>query len=175
VIENLRKPKSYPQDAFVGRFPSEQRQHQLKDLLVDAKKSGKSYGGTATIWVDACPAGLGQPVFRKLKADLAAALMSVGATSAVSIGDGMHAARDEGTQFHSTHSSAQYGGIRGGISTGESLLIQVHFKPTSSIGGVALKGRHDPCIVPRAIPVLEAMTHLVLLDHILWAKNDYVP
>ena len=79
----------------------------------------------------------------------------------------------KGTDFHSGN-EAVYGGIRGGLSTGENILIKSSFKPTSSIADVAKKGRHDPYIVTRAIPVLEAMTWLVLADHILWNKTDRI-
>ena len=79
--------------------------------------------------------------------------------------------RQRGIDFHSGASEV-YGGIRGGISTGEDIFMRVHFKPTSSILDVAKKGRHDPFIVTRAIPVLEAMAWLVLADHALWSRTD---
>ena len=165
----------YPADAFVGRFASPSQQDTLEKLLTDAKLEGKSYGGTAEIWIDGCPANLGQPVFRKLKSDLALAAMSLGATSGFELGSGIEATQTEGSEFHDPSAdSARYGGIRGGISTGERIVFRVHFKPTSSVMDVAKKGRHDPCIVPRAIPVLEAMAHLVLADHLLWSRLDRV-
>jgi chorismate synthase len=141
-------------------------------MLVEAKASGKSFGGVAEIWVDGVPKGLGQPVFHKLKADLAAALMGVGATIAFEIGDGFSAAQAEGSEFHTRKDNRRYGGVRGGISTGERLILRVGFKPTASVLEFAKQGRHDPCIVPRAIPVLEAMTWLVLTDHVLWCRTD---
>jgi chorismate synthase len=111
-------------------------------------------------------------VFHKLKSDLAAAVMSVGATLGVEFGEGFGASQKDGIDFHSEMSSPVYGGIRGGISTGETISIRVAFKPTSSVKDVAQKGRHDPCIVTRAIPVLEAMARLVIADHCLWTKTD---
>jgi chorismate synthase len=161
-------------DEFLARFPSPSRQAAVETLLLDAKAEGKSYGGIAEIWIDGAPAGLGQPVFRKLKSDLAAAFLSVGATASVEIGDGFEAVKAEGSEFHRRAGSARYGGIRGGISTGERIVARVGFKPTSTVLDAAKKGRHDPCIVPRAIPVLEAMAWAVLADHVLWARLDRV-
>ncbi len=155
---------------FVARFPSSQ-QDEVEKLLVDAKAQGKSYGGTAELWLEGVPAGLGQPVFRKLKSELAAAMMSVGATSGVEIGEGFEATVAEGSEFHQ-QGEKPYGGIRGGISTGERIIIKVAFKPTSSVLDVAKQGRHDPCIVTRAIPVLESMAALVIADHVLLARTD---
>jgi chorismate synthase len=166
-------------DAFVARFPSSTKQDAVEALLLDAKREGHSYGGVAEIWVDGVPKGLGQPVFHKLKADLAAAYMSIGATAAIELGAGISATQAEGSVFHSgkwqktKRKEDVYGGIRGGITTGERLILRVAFKPTSSVLDVAKKGRHDPCIVPRAIPVLEAMTHFTLADHLLWSRTDH--
>ncbi len=165
--------KLYPADEFVARFPSAGQQVEVEKLLVEAKSEGLSYGGLAELWVDHLPAGLGQPVFHKLRADLASAFLSVGATSYLEIGDGAESLQAEGSKFHRGPSRV-YGGMRGGISTGERLVLRVGFKPTSSVLDVAQKGRHDPCIVPRAIPVLEAMLKLVLVDHLLWQRSDRV-
>ena len=151
---------------------------RVNSLLLDAKEKGLSYGGVARLKISGLPLGLGQPVFRKFKADLTTALMSVGATSGVELGAGFEASQAEGSQFHShdTHEpqSTRYGGVRGGITTGEDVEVRLHFKPTASVMDVAKKGRHDPCIVPRAVPVIEAMTYLVIADHILWRRLDRV-
>ncbi len=173
-LRAFNKPKVRA-DEFVARFPSASQQAFVEKLLSDAKAEGKSYGGVAEIWVDGVPKSLGQPVFHKLKADLARAFMSVGATASLEIGDGLSVTQAEGSEFHKSGASPErYGGLRGGITTGERLIARVGFKPTSSVLDVAKKGRHDPCIVPRAIPVLEAMTWLVLADHVLWARTDRV-
>jgi chorismate synthase len=158
-------------DTFPARFPSERASSRITALLEGAKRDGESYGGRAFIRAAGVPAGLGQPVFHKLKADLASAFFGIGATSAVEIGQGAEAALAEGSAFHASN-DGQYGGIRGGISTGDPIEARVSFKPTSSVLDVAKRGRHDPCIVPRALPVLEAMMALVLVDHLLWAKTD---
>ncbi len=163
----------YPDD-FSARFPSS-RHEEVRDLLIFARANGQSFGGVAEIWVRNPPRNLGQPVFAKFKASLAQAMMSVGATIGIEIGDGFSSAIKEGTQFHTDHNNQiQYGGIRGGITTGELVSFKVAFKPTSSVLDVAKQGRHDPCIVIRAIPVLEAMTWLCLAEHVLWARQDRV-
>jgi len=160
-------------DSAVVRFPADSRaQAKVSRLLQAAKESGKSYGGRAWIQCSGVPAGLGQPVFYKFKSEWARALLSVGATATVEIGEGSRAVEAEGSQFHREGKNGRYGGIRGGITTGEILQASVGFKPTSSVLDVAKQGRHDPCIVPRAIPVLEAMTWCLLADQILWARGD---
>lgn len=160
-------------DSFQARFPSS-RDHELAAMLKEAQEQGESYGGIAEILIQNPPSYLGQPVFHKLKSDLAQAFLSVGATSGFELGLGFESADVKGSDFHQISNSSLYGGVRGGISTGEDILMRVSFKPTSSILDVAKKGRHDPCIVTRAIPVLEAMTWLVLADHYLWSKTDKV-
>ncbi len=160
-------------DQFAVRFPS-MKSESLRLELEKAQQEGQSFGGVAEFIVKNPPANLGQPVFHKLKSDLAMAVMSLGATSAFEIGDGVQASVARGIEFHTQNQSSQYGGLRGGISTGESILLKAHFKPTSSILDVAKKGRHDPCIVTRAIPVIESMIWITLADHILWARKDLI-
>lgn len=160
-------------DSFVARFPDRALEPEIENLLVTAKNDGKSYGGKADLIISGIPAGLGQPVFHKLKADLASAMLGIGATSSVEIGSGISASDEEGTKFHQ-EGSATYGGIRGGLSTGEDILVRVTFKPTSTVLDLAKKGRHDPCIVTRAIPVVEAMAALVLTEHLMWQKLDQI-
>lgn len=145
------------------------KEEEIKTLMAEAKEKGLSYGGIAEIWIDHIKAGVGEPVFRKLKSDLAQAYMSVGATIGVEFGAGFGAVNSEGSQFHNSKitDSSVYGGMKGGISTGERVVARVAFKPTSSVLDVAKKGRHDPCIVFRALPVLEAMTYLVIADHLV--------
>jgi chorismate synthase len=144
----------------------------MEQMLVRARETGESYGGIAYIRLVGLPRGLGQPVFQKFKSELACAYMSIGATVGIEMGQGFASAELSGKEFHKE--SQDYGGVRGGITTGDPVTIKVAFKPTSSRDNVALKGRHDPCIVPRAIPVLEAMTWLVLADQILLARADRV-
>lgn len=159
-------------DKMVARFPSAAREKKVEALLVDAVKSGKSYGGSAEIILSGVPRGTGQPIFHKLKSDLLGAYLSVGATAGAEFGAGFSSAVEEGTEFHQPGKTENYGGIRGGLATGELITARVAFKPTSTVMDTAKKGRHDPCIVPRAIPVLEAMTWLVIADHLLWSRLD---
>jgi len=156
------------------------------------KAEGDSLGGIVEIRIKNPPAGLGAPVFDKLEADLAKACMSVGAVKGFEIGEGFSLSAKKGSEandpFVSNLGSLQTernanGGILGGISTGEDIWFRVAVKPTSSIAkpqktvntkgeavDLEIEGRHDPIIVPRVIPVLEAMTALVLVDHILMNK-----
>lgn len=160
-------------DGFVARLVSPRLSEQVTVLLSAAKTAGQSYGGIVELFCDGVPAGLGQPVFHKLKADLCAALLGVGAVTAVELGDGFGVAQAEGSAFHARDAhQARYGGVRGGISTGERIVLRVALKPTATVLDTAQAGRHDPCIVPRVIPVLEAMVYLVLLDHLLWQRGD---
>jgi chorismate synthase len=149
-------------DSFSARFPT--NSVNIAEKLQQAKEQGESYGGVVEVWIDGAPQGLGEPIFHKLKSDLAMAAMSIGATCGIEFGDGFSLAENKGTEVHKHKNSPAYGGIRGGISTGERIIFRVAFKPTSSITDVAKQGRHDPCIVPRAVPVVEAMTWAVLAD-----------
>lgn len=150
---------------------------------------GDSCGGEVTCIVRKCPRGLGAPVFDKLEADLAKALMSLPATKGFEIGSGFEGSRMQG----STHNDEFYndngvirtrtnrsGGVQGGISNGEHIVLRVAFKPTSTISRkqntvtregdeteLIARGRHDPCVVPRAVVMVEAMVALVLADHLL--------
>ncbi len=161
---------SWSVDQFSSRLPDREKNQQVEALLERAKATGESYGGVVSIYISGLPLGLGQPVFAKLKSDFAAAIMSIGATMGVNIGDGFAVGQKSGSEFHSA--TQDYGGIRGGISTGEPISLQVVLKPTSSVGAFATSGRHDPCIVPRAIPVVEAMLWLVLADQMLKSRLD---
>lgn len=161
-------------DNYSSRLPHLEKNKLVEDLLLKAKTEGRSYGGEVEVLMAFPPSSLGQPVFHKLKADLASAFMGVGATSGVELGDGRHVIEAEGSEFHRQTDQRHYGGIRGGISSGESILFHVFFKPTSTVLDVAKKGRHDPCIVIRAIPVLESMAWMVMADHVLWAQQDKI-
>lgn len=154
----------------------------MQEEIRNAKAGGDSVGGIVTVMASGVPPGLGDPVFGKLDALIAAAMMGIGGVKGVEIGDGFAAARlkgsehndpMDGTGFLSNHA----GGILGGISTGNEIVVRIAVKPTASIalpqktrtsGGeetmVTVGGRHDPCIVPRLLPVAEAMLALVLID-----------
>lgn len=175
MVEFLSQTASdFAADQFQVRFPEKSKQAEIEKLLTEAKEKGLSYGGQAEIVIENTPQGWGQPVFRKLKSDFAQAALSLGASMAFELGEGIEVKDAEGSHFHKKSDSKVYGGVRGGISTGEKISYRVSFKPTSSVLDVAKKGRHDPCIVPRAVPVLEAMTWIILADHMLWSRLDRV-
>jgi chorismate synthase len=158
---------------------------EIEREILAAKNAGDSVGGIAEIVVSGCPAGLGDPVFGKLDAQVAGALMGIGAVKGVEIGDGFLVAKKFGSEnndpmikdgFASNHA----GGILGGISTGQDIIVRIAVKPTPSIAKpqktrdihgneveIAISGRHDPCIVPRIVPVAEAMLALVIIDCLL--------
>ncbi|MFN4088048.1 MAG: chorismate synthase [Alphaproteobacteria bacterium] len=166
------------------------------DYLDGVRKSGSSVGAVVEIVASGIPAGLGEPIYGKLDSDLAAALMSINAVKGVEIGDGFAAASMRGEEAHDEMRLANEeggsgrrgvrflsnhaGGVLGGISTGQDLVARFAVKPTSSILvprqsvsatgeeiDVVTKGRHDPCVGIRAVPVGEAMTAVVLADHLL--------
>jgi chorismate synthase len=131
-------------------------------LLEEARAAGSSLGALVECITDGVPAGWGAPVYAKLDAELAAALMSINAVKAVEIGAGFEATRLRGED---NADPALAGGITGGISTGGPILVRAAFKPTSSVPALGVTGRHDPCVGLRGAPVVEAMVALVLADH----------
>ncbi|MTH78616.1 chorismate synthase [Paracoccus aestuariivivens] len=160
-----------------------------EDYLNAIRKDQNSVGAALEVLIQGCPAGLGAPIYAKLDTDLAAAMMSINAVKGVEIGEGMAAAAltgtenadeirmgNEGPRFLSNHA----GGILGGISTGQDISVRFSVKPTSSILTprqtinqkgeeieLITKGRHDPCVGIRAVPIAEAMAACVILDHLL--------
>jgi chorismate synthase len=159
-------------DVHPSRVPDAETARQVEARILEAKADGDSLGGAITLRCEGLPVGLGEPVFGKLKSRLADALAGIGAVTGVVWGpaDLEERLRLPGTRFHAARvdggPSEVYGGIQGGLSNGEPLLARVLFKPTSTVSEVAKAGRHDPCILPRAVPVVEAMTSMVLAD--LW-------
>ena len=171
------------------RCADEDAAAKMISAIHEARKDGDSLGGIIEVCADGVPAGLGEPVYDRLDADLAKALMSINAVKGVEIGSGFSVADmrgsenndqmrsgDDGPQFLSNNS----GGIDGGISNGNQIIARVALKPTPSIlkeqqtidsdgsdATVSTEGRHDPCICPRAVPVAEAMVKVVLADHLL--------
>jgi chorismate synthase len=157
----------------------------IKHEILAAKDAGDSVGGIAEIVAKGCPAGLGDPVFGKLDALIAGAMMGIGAVKGVEIGDGFSVAGKFGSHNNDPmtedgFSSNHAGGILGGISSGQDIVVRIAVKPTPSVAktqktlnihgkvvDISVGGRHDPCIVPRIIPVAEAMLALVLADCLL--------
>ena len=160
----------------------------MTEAIEDARRSGDSLGGTVMCIARGVAAGLGEPVFDKLDADLASALMSLPAAKGVEIGSGFAGTQMTGLTHNDPFEAAdrtrtasnRSGGIQGGISNGENIVTRVAFKPTATIASeqktvtrdgeattLAAKGRHDPCVLPRAVPMVEAMVLLTLADHFL--------
>lgn len=170
-------------------MPDRKADNDAISYLEGAKKQANSVGGCMECVVEGVPAGIGDPVFEKLDANLAKAIMSIGAVKAVEIGDGYKVSSRYGTDnndaFHMENGNVvkttnHAGGILGGISDGSPILIRAHVKPTPSIYStqqtvnkagedihVNIKGRHDPIVIPRAVVVMECMTALTLLDAML--------
>ena len=137
------------------------------DALLDAARAAAdSLGAIVECVATGVPAGWGAPVYAKLDAELAAAMMGINAVKGVEIGEGFAAARRSGS---ANLPAMKASGIDGGISTGQPIVVRVAFKPTSSIGG---QGRHDPCVGIRGAPVVEAMMALVLADHKLLHRGQ---
>jgi chorismate synthase len=165
--------------------PDESKLEALDELMRELKKAGDSIGAKITVVAENVPTGLGEPVFDRLDADIAHALMSINAVKGVEIGDGFAVINKRGSQnrdeitpqgFESNHA----GGILGGISSGQPIVAHLALKPTSSITvpgrtinregqqvEMITKGRHDPCVGIRAVPIAEAMMAIVLMDHLL--------
>ncbi len=149
-------------DSNVLRCPDSRIAQSIEKKLTEFKKQGNSLGGVVETWIDGIPEGWGEPVFRKLKSQLASAMLGIGGAVGFELGKGFSSSQDEGVAFHA--SSKNLGGIVGGLSTGERIVFRVAFKPTSTLGKKAQEGRHDPCIVPRVVPVVDAMAALVLAE-----------
>jgi chorismate synthase len=145
--------------AEIGGSPDESRWEAMLDK---ARSAGSSLGALIECTATGVPPGWGAPVYAKLDSDLAAALMSINAVKAVEIGAGFESARLRGED---NADAALAGGITGGISTGEPIVVRAAFKPTASVAALGVKGRHDPCVGIRGAPVVEAMVALVLADH----------
>jgi chorismate synthase len=178
----------------IVRCPNLKKAKEMEKLILLAKRKGDSVGGVITCLVQNPPIGLGEPCFDKLDADLAKAMLSIPATKGFEIGDGFVASTKYGSEnndeFFSDktgiHTKTNHsGGILGGISNGEDVYFRIAFKPTATISlpqktinkqgeNVNLEkigGRHDPCVVPRAVPIVEAMTALVIMDRFLRNKT----
>jgi chorismate synthase len=176
-----------PASAYANPFfcPDPARVKELEDYIWKLREDGDSVGARITVMATGVPVGLGEPIFDRLDADIAHAMMSINAVKAVEIGDGVGVAAQRGSEhrdeltpqgFASNHS----GGILGGISTGQDLIVRIALKPTSSIQvpgrtidltgnpvDVITTGRHDPCVGLRATPIAEAMLAITVMDHYL--------
>jgi len=176
-------------EANAVRCPDETAAGKMMEAIEQARRDGDSLGGIIQCVVRGVPAGLGEPVFDKLEADLAKAMLSLPATKGFEIGSGFAAAAMKGSEHNDSFeiregrvrtATNRSGGVQGGISNGENIIFRVAFKPTATIAReqktvtaakeettLAARGRHDPCVLPRAVPMIEAMAALVLCDHLL--------
>lgn len=188
-------PSEQEVDATAVRCPDLEAAGRMVDRIKEARSKGDSVGGVITCRVRGLPPGLGVPVFDRLEADLAKAMLSLPATKGFEVGSGFGGTYLYGSQHNDKFipgdktgsqkirtETNRSGGVQGGISNGEELVFRVAFKPTATIiqkqetvnqqGEATVlqgRGRHDPCVVPRAVVIVEAMTSLVLVDH--WMRH----
>jgi chorismate synthase len=180
------------------RCPDTAAAEKMIARIKEVRSEGNSVGGLIDATVRGMPVGLGEPVFDRLEADLAKAMLSLPATKGFEVGSGFAGTLLTGAEHNdpyeiregSVHTTTnRSGGVQGGISNGEPLLFRIAFKPTATISRqqstvtvsgeestLAARGRHDPCVLPRAVPMVEAMTALVLCDHALRQRaQDALP
>ena len=187
--QELDLSRTYESDV---RCPDDVAANRMREAIEAARREGDTIGGVATCIVSGCPAGLGEPVAGKLNAALAAAMMSINAAKGFEVGDGFAMAAKKGSEMNDAFVPASddarglrtltnhSGGIQGGISNGEDIVMRVAFKPvptllseqtTTTDAGAPIRyaahGRHDPCVLPRAVPIVEAMAALTILDYYL--------
>jgi chorismate synthase len=178
----------------IVRWPDPADAERVVALIEKTRAAGDSLGGVVTCIVRGAPVGLGEPVFDKLEADLAKAMLSLPASKGFEIGSGFAGTRLRGSEHNDAFvpeggrvrtATNRSGGIQGGISNGEDIVFRVAFKPTATIAQaqqtvsvtgeaaeLRARGRHDPCVLPRAVPMVEAMARLVLADH--WLRQRAV-
>ncbi len=180
-------------ESNIVRCPDSVKAQEMIDFITEVKREGDTIGGTVTCVVKGVPVGLGEPVFGKLHAQLGAAMLGINAVKGFEYGMGFDFAMKRGSEVNDTFISRNgrvstktnnSGGIQGGISNGEDIYFRVAFKPvatllrnveTINVNGddviLQAKGRHDPCVLPRAVPIVEAMTAIVILDNYLMNKT----
>ena len=179
-------------ESNIVRCPDTEMARQMEELILKVKGEGDTIGGIVTCVITGCPVGLGEPVFGKLHAALGNAMLSINACKGFDYGRGFDGIGERGSeqndQFVSTDEGIttvtnRSGGIQGGISNGQPIYFRAAFKPVATQLGeqttldihgntqtLQAKGRHDPCVVPRAVPIVEAMTAITVLDHYLQYK-----
>lgn len=185
-------------EANAVRCPDDRAAALMTERIKAVRSEGDSIGGQIDAVVRGMPPGLGEPVFDRLEADLAKAMLSLPATKGFEIGSGFSGTWQKGSEHNDAYvmregsvhtASNRSGGVQGGISNGEPLLFRVAFKPTATIAKtqstvtiegeesrLAARGRHDPCVLPRAVVMVEAMTALVLVDHAMRQRaQDLLP
>jgi len=186
------KVKTREIEANMVRCPDRQTAERMIRLIEKARKAGDTVGGIVEGVARGVPPGWGEPVFDRLEADLAKAMLSLPASKGFDVGSGFDGILLTGTQHNDPFrakggrvytTSNRSGGIQGGISNGQTIYFRVAFKPVATVmreqdtvdiafknATIKARGRHDPCVLPRAVPMVEAMTALVLVDHALRQK-----
>lgn len=176
-------------ESNIARCPDAQKAQEMIDYIGEIKKQGDTVGGVVTCVLQNVPVGLGEPIFDKLHAQLGKAMLSINAVKGFEFGSGFEGAKMTGSQHNDifnadgTTKTNYSGGIQGGISNGMDIYFKVAFKPVATViqeqetidkdGNIVKmmgKGRHDPCVVPRAIPIVEALAAMVLVDNIMLDK-----
>lgn len=176
------------------RCPDAEKAAAMEKLIMEVKAEGDTIGGVITCVVKGCPVGLGEPEFGKLHAELGAAMLSINAVKGFEYGDGFDIVTRRGSEVNDrfvggssiTTQTNHSGGIQGGISNGQDIYFRVAFKPVATLlrpqetvdmegnqTTLTAKGRHDPCVLPRAVPVVEAMAAMTLLDQYLSMKEHF--
>ena len=193
VDKDYRKYDKSSIESNIVRCPDLEKAQEMIDLITEVKQEGDTIGGVITCVVKGVPVGLGEPVFGKLHAQLGAAMLSINAIKGFEYGMGFDFAAARGSEVNDAFVcedgkvstiSNNSGGIQGGISNGEDIYFRVAFKPVATLlrdvetinekgENITLhaKGRHDPCVLPRAVPIVEAMTAIVILDNYLMNKT----
>lgn len=174
----------------IVRCPDQQKAKEMEELIAQVKADGDTIGGVITCVIKGCPVGLGEPEFDKLHAQLGAAMLGINAVKGFEYGEGFDGVTARGSQQNDTFvpgittATNHSGGIQGGISNGQDIYFRVAFKPVATIlkeqdtvdlegndTKLTARGRHDPCVLPRAVPVVEAMAAMVILDSYLVNKS----
>ena len=178
------------------RCPDPEKAAQMEELITQVKADGDTIGGIITCVIKGCPVGLGEPEFGKLHATLGAAMLSINAVKGFEYGEGFAGVTARGSEQNDlfcsedgriSTSTNHSGGIQGGISNGQDIYFRVAFKPVATLlkeqatvdkegnpTTLTARGRHDPCVLPRAVPVVEAMAAMAILDHLLLNKAQNI-
>jgi chorismate synthase len=201
-VGHIKLEKSYKEldlsktEESIIRCPDVATAYNMVSYIEDIRKMGDTIGGIVSCVIKGATVGLGEPVFDKLHADFGKAMLSINAVKGFEYGEGFNSVNFKGSEFNDAitstdkkiHTTTNYsGGIQGGISNGEDIYFNVAFKPVATLmqdqdsvdkeGNETIvkgKGRHDPCVLPRAVPIVESMAALVLVDHILRNKTSKI-
>ena len=183
-------------ETYAVRCPDQEKAQEMEELITQVKAEGDTIGGVITCIIKGCPIGVGEPEFGKLHAALGSAMLSINAVKGFEYGEGFDGVTARGSEQNDvflsengqiTTKSNHSGGIQGGISNGQDIYCRIAFKPVATIlteqdtvdiegnaTTLTAKGRHDPCVLPRAVPIVEAMGAMTILDNILLKKTTFI-